>query len=252
MRKLEWGLFSLAAVGVLAAIAITTHLYLQQQERNRLLALGLHNAAVFEPDSIPAILDLGVDVNELNSDDVTALHLATTYKKVQSVEQLLKLGADPNLVSPGDKINPTPLQQATFILNSADELTITQLLLESGADPNAVTPDNETALLRLTRAGGPPAAFAIEWLIDAGADVKMADARGMTPLQYAVLCGNPRVVDMLLTAGADPEQRNQAGFRAIDQINAIPYPEKMQRVFEKHGADSVRRPELFAKHRNKE
>ena len=44
-------------------------------------------------------------------------------------------------------------------------------------------------------------------LIEAGANIKIRDRSGMTPLMYAALRAEPQLVKALLTAGADPNAR---------------------------------------------
>ncbi len=253
MKKLDWYLYSIAAVGVIVVIAINVYFYQIQQHRKYLRSLGLHGAAVHFPHLIPEIAEMGVDINELNVDGNTPLQMAVTFKKEESVKLLLDLNADPNIKNSSNKINPTPLLDATFILSSAEEAEIVKLLLKAGADPNVTGNQQETPLHRIARTANQSLALDVaKDLIDAGANVNSEAARGMTPLQTAVVSGNAGLVDLLLTAGADPEQRNDHGFRAIDQINSTANPEAIQKIFEKHGADSVRRPELFAKYRKDE
>jgi len=252
MKKYVWILYSTAAIGVIAVIAVNVYLYQIRQHREYLLSLGLHGAAVHYPERIPEIMKLGVEVDELDTNGHSPLYQAVIFKKVAAVRQLLEYEADPNLTS-NDPINPTPLLRATFIATSAEQVEIVKLLLQAGADPNEATHDGESAILRAcSTAGNHHAREIVKELIAAGADVNKENERGMTPLQYAVISGEEQVVDLLLTAGADPEQRNDAGFRAIDQINSTGNAEAIQNVFKKHGADSVRRPELFAKHRKEE
>ncbi|HBN74230.1 MAG TPA: hypothetical protein DD473_00085 [Planctomycetaceae bacterium] len=253
MKKLDWTLYSIAAVGVIVVIVINVYFYQIQQHRKYLRSLGLHGAAVHYPHLIPEIAEMGVDINELNVDGNTPVHMAVTFKKVESVKLLLDRNADPNIKNPSNKINPTPLLDATFILSSAEEAEIVKLLLKAGADPNVTGNQKETPLHRIARTSSKSLAVVVaKDLIDSGANVNSEAARGMTPLQTAVALGNTGLVDLLLTAGADPEIRNHDGFRAIDQINSTSKREAIQKVFEKHGADSVRRPELFAKYRKDE
>ena len=251
MKKLDWYLYSIAAVGVIVVIAINVYFYQIQQHRKYLRSLGLHGAAVHFPHLIPEIAEMGVDINELNADGNTPLHMAVMHRKVESVKLLLDLNVDPDIKISSDIINPpTALHNVTFILSSAEEAEIVKLLLKAGADPNVTGIQKETPLHQLARAANQSLALDVaKELIDAGANVNSEALRGMTPLQNAVSSGNATLVDLLLTAGADPEQRNHEGFRAIDQINSTANREEIQKVFEKHGADTVRRPELFAKYR---
>ena len=325
MKKLNKFLYSIAALLVIAAIAINVYLIRNQQHQKFIRSLSLHQAVIHFPHLIPEILDLGADVNELDADGRTPLFWAVTRGKVDSIELLLKLNADPNIKFSRDNLNPTTLHKATISLNSLKDAKIVKLLLKAGADPNVTNLQKETPLLRISRGGNDTLAFDVskdlidaganvnlsedlagmtpllhavssgnaalvdlllkagadpnsanfqnatsllsasfkednslstslgKKLIDAGADVNIQSSfNGMTPLHNSVGRGNTQLVDLLLTAGADPEIRNHRGIRAIDQINSTSNPEAIQKIFEKHGADSVRRPELFAKYRKDE
>jgi ankyrin repeat protein len=46
-------------------------------------------------------------------------------------------------------------------------------------------------------------------LVDRGADVNVPDGQGMTPLMSAALSGNPEVVRLLLSKGADANASNK-------------------------------------------
>ncbi|KAL9479617.1 hypothetical protein ACSS6W_004403 [Trichoderma asperelloides] len=56
----------------------------------------------------------------------------------------------------------------------------------------------------------------VEYLLEAGSDVNVMDAKGRTPLMEAALWGYPRIVDMLLRAGSDNRLTDQRGMRAIN------------------------------------
>jgi len=57
----------------------------------------------------------------------------------------------------------------------------------------------------------------IEALIMHGADVKVRDKYGMTPLMYACLNNTePRVIDVLIKHGADIKARSNVGKTALD------------------------------------
>jgi uncharacterized protein len=80
---------------------------------------------------------------------------------------------------------------------------IIQLLLEAGADPNTTNKAKETPLM-LIHHSNLPAAEPTRWLIKHGAKVEVADARGFTPLMYAVATEHRDSVSLLLENGANP------------------------------------------------
>lgn len=222
--------------------------YQRQQHFKYLKSLGLHAAAVHYPELIPEMVAIGLDVNQLDGGR-TPLMNAVDFHKLESVKSLLHFGADPN-INTGNSINPTVLLSATFIPNRPEDPQIIKLLLKAGADPNARDSNNRTALIRLALNSHFLSALSIaEDLIAAGADVNAEGTDGMTALQYSVSTGNAALADLLLKSGADPEQRNRQGFRAIDQINSSSKAEAIQKIFARHGADTERRPDLIKKYR---
>jgi uncharacterized protein len=76
-------------------------------------------------------------------------------------------------------------------------------LIAGKADVNAVQPDGGTALLWAIHWGD---AEAVDLLLKAGADVKVANRLNATPLYLAAESGNDVIVRKLLEAGADPNQ----------------------------------------------
>jgi ankyrin repeat protein len=85
-------------------------------------------------------------------------------------------------------------------------------LLAKGADPDIAGPDGDTPLITAARIGFGEGASR---LIGARADVNRVNRRGETPLIVAVNQRQPRLVQTLLEAGADPDRRDYvAGFSA--------------------------------------
>ena len=245
-------LFYIAAALSIGVIAVLGWwIYQQQLHIARLKGMSLHTAAVHYPELIPEIVALGRNVNELDVDHNTALQQAVVFRKVESIKALLDAGANPNNVG-NNTINPTALLEATFIPIHPESVEITKMLLEGGADPDATGAHGHTSLIRAARIDNRAVAYEItKALLDAGADVNIEGDLGETALQHAVASGNAAIADLLLTAGADPEQRNKNGFRAIDQLNATSQKNqiKIQDAFKRHGFDHERRPELFKQYR---
>jgi len=85
------------------------------------------------------------------------------------------------------------------------------LCLVSGlaaAGPGAPPADGTTALHRAVSANEP--LTKIDALIKAGADVNAANRYGVTPLSLAAANGNDRILDLLLTSGANPRAADAA------------------------------------------
>jgi hypothetical protein len=97
-------------------------------------------------------------------------------------------------------------------------------LLRRGADPNrtALTLHGmngrriRAAALHLTATLD--LARTTQVLLDAGADVDCIDELGQTPLMWAAADHDPRIVGILLNAGANPRKRDHEGKTAIDRV----------------------------------
>ena len=197
--------------------------------------------------SVDPVADMA-NVNEPGPDGATPLWMAVRFSKSERVGELLASGADPNIARPAR--GWTPLHCNAFCNSEPSCLAIGRQLLDHGADANVIEPTyGETPLHYAVRVAKSVALT--KQLIDAGADVNAKSLKWNTPLQFAVSAESPNLVDCLLENGADPKLRNDAGFRPIDQINAIPKKaaQEIQKIFRKHHADDQRRPELIRKHR---
>jgi ankyrin repeat protein len=90
----------------------------------------------------------------------------------------------------------------------------TGFLLKKGADINLGGKGGDTPLIAAARVGFEDAA---EWLISLGAKVDGANKMGETPLIVAVQQREPRLVSILLNAGANPDKPDSAaGYSARD------------------------------------
>ena len=107
-------------------------------------------------------------------------------------------------------------------------------LLRRKADVNAAQGDGMTAL---HWAAYRDDLEMLKLLLAAGADVKAATRVGaLTPLMLACANGDPAAVEALLRAGADPNNANANGTRALMTAAASGSPEAVKVLLE-HGAD---------------
>jgi ankyrin repeat protein len=127
------------------------------------------------------------------ADGSTPLHQAVKLNDLQTVDALLKRGAD---VKAATRYGVTPIGLAALNGNTA----VLRRLLDAGADPNTATPAGETALMTAARTGSRDA---VTLLLDRRADANARDAvRAQTALMWAVTENQPEVVKLLAARGA--------------------------------------------------
>lgn len=138
-------------------------------------------------DTLQLLLAHGLDVNSVNKQNRSVLHVAAHINRVEMLQYLLQHGADVHLP---DIRNQTALHVAAGTTNTQC-LTV---LLEFGAQIEAVNREGWTALHqaaiydRLENA---------ELLIAAGANYRSMNAKGQTPFSLAVHMASSRVVKLL-------------------------------------------------------
>ena len=180
---------------------------------------------------------------DVNSQTGWALQTAAANGHIEIVDLLLSHGADVNAHTTHEGMKQgTALQAAVEASNE----TIVDLLLQRGANPNlgggeltcpiiAASKKGEKEILELLIkakvdvdvCGGPynasPLTYAamslpqssILSLLDAGADINLADEDGDTALTIASLFGDAEIVQCLLDRGADVLHRNHDGKNAL-------------------------------------
>ena len=115
------------------------------------------------------------------------------------------------------------------------------VLLRANADVNAQDQNGDVALGYYLEQVFDAVPFA-QALLDKGAQADAPNLDGVTPLMYASRAGTPELVRMLIDAGADPNQGDNAGDVPIGAYIANhPDPVPIARVLLESGADP-RRP----------
>ena len=144
-------------------------------------------------------------LNARGPEGSTPFMYAVLYSDSSTLEQLLKIGADPNRANDA---------KATALMWAALDLAKTRVLVAHGAKVNAVSGDFRTALI--VAAGRPGAGPLVQFLLDHGADPNVAP--GSSPLIEAAIAGDADTVQRLLADGA--ATKNVAGVVMIAAARA--------------------------------
>lgn len=142
---------------------------------------------------------LGVRPDEVDLDGMAALHYAARLAEPTIAHRLIQAGASVDLAAPNGL---TPLRIAV----RAGRKKVATLFLRAGinrADPDQQSDDGTSALHDAASNGQ---LDFVRLLVEAGAQVDMANANGETPLELAQE-RHPRVADFLRERGAVPERR---------------------------------------------
>ena len=198
------------AFAVLGALMFVI-LFLFQPERASVIANELptlHAAAVSYPEKIDQIIAAGSDVDALDDENgVTPLLLATMTQKHESVKILLANGANPNVAI---KNQDSPLTTAAHWGN----LNTVRLLVDRGADVNGRFMSRSA--LHQAIIFGHDRIFAL--LIEhPDIDIHHREyGTGYTPLHLAVQYERHQYISKLIAMGADSRIEDAAGNTPLD------------------------------------
>ncbi|MCH9664048.1 MAG: ankyrin repeat domain-containing protein, partial [Gammaproteobacteria bacterium] len=153
------------------------------------------------------IIDAGADVSHLDSNNGSALHIASEKADIEIVSRLLDAGASATINVATKGQGWTALHSAT---NKNRPHTVA-LLVQAGADVNARGYENRTALVYAAMNG---MTDTVNLLLKHGADVNAADDHGWSPLIGAVFGKNAAIASTLIEAGADMNFKSKEGLTA--------------------------------------
>ncbi|MDT7042205.1 ankyrin repeat domain-containing protein [Candidatus Nitronereus thalassa] len=217
---------SLLGLGVLVTILSFAKptMFMNAEEQRLLEAVAQDDLA-----TIRNLVKQGINVNAQDARGRTALLVAVEGHYFESAKVLLKAGADVN-VQDDKKDSPLLLAGAEgtvdimrLILQAKPDFSLynrfggtplipaaerghvdmVKLLVNTKVDINHVNHLGWTALLEaiVLSDGGPRHQKIVQILVDAGADVHIADNQGVTPLEHARQKGFSEIVKVLESAG---------------------------------------------------
>ncbi len=141
----------------------------------------------------------------------SSLLTAAAGGEVDRALDLLRQGADPAAMPALDARDQRSL---AIIAATLRDLRLLREIIARGGDLNRAV-GGLTPLLAATRDSVQGRADTVMTLLTNGADARIADAEGNTPLHHTARCTDPALTAMLLDAGADRDALNQEGHSAL-------------------------------------
>ena len=147
---------------------------------------------------IRALAGGGADLGALDADRYDAVTIAAVADDEETLALLLSLGASARLVT--SRYDGTALIAAAHLGHDG----VVRRLIAAGAPLDHVNNLHWTALIEaiVLGDGGPRHVATLRALVDAGADLRLADREGRTPLALAKARGYGEMVQILERAGA--------------------------------------------------
>jgi ankyrin repeat protein len=151
-----------------------------------------------QAEAIGVLARAGARLDALENDRYDAVTIAAVADDVPTLALLLSLGANPGQTT--SRYDGTALIAAAHL--GHDE--VVRRLIAAGAPLDHVNNLHWTALIEaiVLGDGGPRHQRTLVALVDAGANLQLADRQGHTPLQLATARGYGAMVEKLRTAGA--------------------------------------------------
>eukprot|EP00744_Colponema_vietnamica_P009510 GILI01013517.1.p1 GENE.GILI01013517.1~~GILI01013517.1.p1 ORF type:complete len:355 (-),score=45.07 GILI01013517.1:169-1233(-) len=181
--------------------------------------------ATFErrPDVIRALLLAGADAEAVDQFMAyRALHIAAKNDDIESIEELLRGGANINALS---MMSGTPLSLAAY----QGHVKAVEMLLGKGADPN-LRPET----LKFACASG--SLPCVEALVAFGADVSKSSGVGSAPLHWASFSGHAHIAKYLLSKSADVNAADDCGDTPLHRAAAKGFADVTELLIA-HGAN---------------
>ena len=171
-----------------------------------------------QPESLRFLAGIGVKLDAMKGNFNTALHAAAMAGKLDLVQLLVELGADPNVREP--RFNATPLGWAVH----GQQVRVIEYLLPFATRIfDAVQADSVERLQQLLQ-DDPTRARALD---EQGAPVSFYLHSGLTHLD--------EIVRLLLAHGADINERSKGGKTCLDWASSRYSPDFVERL-RGHGA----------------
>ena len=191
-----------------------------EQLQNDLIAAIEADDAVVAGQILGSFRKHDADIDFRDSNGRTALLLATHQNAVQSAALLIDAGADVNAM---DNIQDSPYLYA----GAEGRLEILRMTLDNGADLASVNRYGGTALIPAAHHGH---LETVRLLLNTSIDIDHVNNPGWTALLEAIILGDGgetyiRIVDVLIDAGADVNLADNSGVTPLSHASERGYTE---------------------------
>jgi uncharacterized protein len=151
---------------------------------------------------IEQLVRSGTPANGRGNEGITPLIYAGAQRKKRSLQKLLLVGADPNLLTDGG-------MSLVMLCAGSDDIDLLRIVLEAGGNPNLTNDHKEPVTFTAARQK--------HWenlrlLLRRGADINGRDSTGYTLTLFLAEVDRYEWVHRLLEMGADPNVRNRQGW----------------------------------------
>jgi ankyrin repeat protein len=193
------GLFAAAARGDAAAVTKLASSGAKVDAKDARGRTPLHVAAFMrERDAMKALVAAGADPNALDADRYDMVTIAAVADDPATMDAALKLG--------NRATNVTSRYDGTALIAAAHlgHVEVVRMLIKAGAPLDHVNNLGWTALIEsiVLGDGGARHVATLTALVEAGADLNIADRQGLTPLHLAEARGYREMSEILKAAGA--------------------------------------------------
>jgi ankyrin repeat protein len=193
------GLFAAAAKGDAAAIARLASAGEKVNAKDGRGRTPLHVAAFMKQrDAMKALVDAGAEPNALDADRYDAVTIAAVADDPATMGAALELG--------NRATNVTSRYDGTALIAAAHlgHVEVVRMLIKAGAPLDHVNNLGWTALIEsiVLGDGGTRHTATLAALVEAGANVDIADRQGLSPLHLAEARGYREMAEILKAAGA--------------------------------------------------
>lgn len=142
-----------------------------------------------QTDIVSSLIKKGANINQIDSQEFTALHYAVFQNRKEIVRLLIENKADVNL----------GIYSALMTASENNYYAIAKILIENNANVNAINEKGNTALMLASRSGN---LEIVDFLIKNKADINLKNRNGYTAFQLALKNKQEKVVELLRSKGA--------------------------------------------------